>query len=119
MVAVKWILAVVVGALALTVTGAATAANPQIGFAEDQTKYSSDGGMALFNEMNKLGTTTNRVAVFYNADQPTTIQDQVFLDRMIPVAQAHRIQVVFAIYPQKPTMAPTNRQPPTRSATTR
>ena len=68
MFAVKRILAVVVGALALTVTGAATAANPQIGFAEDQTKYSADGGIALFNEMNKLGTTTNRVAVFYNAD---------------------------------------------------
>jgi hypothetical protein len=108
MVAVKRILAVVVGALALTVVGAATAANPQIGFAEDQTKYSSDGGNFLFNEMNKFGTTTNRVAVFYNADQPTTIQDQAFLDRMIPVAQAHHVQVVFAIYPQKPTMAPTN-----------
>jgi hypothetical protein len=95
-------------ALMLALAGVAGAANPQIGFAEDQTKYSSDGGNRLFNEMNKLGTTTNRVAVFYNADAPTTIQDQPFLDHMIPVAQAHRIQVVFAIYPVKPTMAPTN-----------
>ena len=95
-------------ALAFALTGVAGAANPQIGFAEDATKYANDGGNALFNEMNKLGTTTNRVAVFYNADAPTTIQDQAFLDRMIPVAQAHRIQVVFAIYPMKATMAPTN-----------
>ena len=95
-------------ALTLALAGVAGAANPQIGFAEDATKYASDGGNQLFNEMNKLGTTTNRVAVFYNADAPTTIQDQPFLDQMIPVAQAHRIQVVFAIYPLKPTMAPTN-----------
>jgi hypothetical protein len=95
-------------ALFLALAGVAGAANPQIGFAEDATKYASDGGNLLFNEMNKLGTTTNRVAVFYNADAPTTIQDQTFLDRMIPVAQSHHIQVVFAIYPQKPTMAPTN-----------
>jgi len=108
MVALKRILAVVLGALALGVTGVASASNPQIGFAEDQTKYASDAGTFLFNEMNKLGTTTNRVAVFYDADAPTTIQDQAFLDRMVPNAQAHHIQVVFAIYPQKPTMAPTN-----------
>jgi hypothetical protein len=95
-------------ALTLALAGVAGAANPQIGFAEDATKYASDGGNQLFNEMNKLGTTTNRVAVFFNADAPTTIQDQPFLDRMIPVAAAHHIQVVFAIYPLKPTMAPTN-----------
>ena len=40
-------------------------------------------------------------------DAPTTIQDEAFLDRMIPVASAHGIQVVFAVYPRKPTMAPT------------
>src|SRR4051794_1214946 len=57
--------------------------------------------------MNKLQTTTNRVAVFWNADAPTSIQDQSFLDRMIPVAKAHHIQIVFAIYPLKATQAPT------------
>ena len=93
--------------LALAITGNA-AAGPQFGFAEDATKYSDDGGAALFTEMNTLQTTTNRVAVFWNADDPTTIQDQDFLDRMLPVAQAHDIQVVFAVYPQKPTQAPTN-----------
>jgi hypothetical protein len=88
------------------VTGAA-AAGPQIGFAEDATKYTDDGGARLYDEMNKLGTTTNRVAVFWNADAPSTIQDQSFLDRMIPVAQSKHIQVVFSVYPLKATMAPT------------
>ena len=92
--------------LALASAGAASA-GPRIGFAEDATKYADDGGQRLFAEMDKLGTTTNRVAVFWNADAPTTIQDQSFLDRMLPVAERHNIQVVFAVYPQKATMAPT------------
>ncbi len=86
---------------------AATAGNPANGFAEDATKFASDGGDALFAEMNKLATTTNRVAVLWDANAPTTIEDKPFLDRMIPVAQRHRIQIVFAIYPLKATMAPT------------
>ena len=102
----KFIAAAVTGAVALVIAGAA-AAGPQIGFAEDATKYSDDGGARLFDEMNTLQTTTNRVAVFWNADAPTTIQDQSFLDRMIPVAMAHHIQIVFAVYPLKATQAPT------------
>jgi hypothetical protein len=99
--------AAVIGVLALAITGNA-AAGPQIGFAEDATKYSDDGGAALFTEMNTLQTTTNRVAVFWNADDPATIQEQSSLDRMLPVAEAQGIQVVFAVYPLKPTQAPTN-----------
>ncbi len=102
----KILLAALLGVLALTVTGAASA-GPFFGFAEDATKYADDGGEKLFTEMNKLGTNTNRVAVFWNADAPTTIQDQSFLDRMIPVAQKHNIQIVFAIYPSKPSQSPT------------
>ena len=105
---VKAMILAVLGALALMTAVSAAASPPQIGFAEDATKYADDGGEALFTEMDKLLTTTNRVAVFWNADQPTTIQDQAFLDRMIPVAKKHKIQVVFAIYPLKATMAPTS-----------
>jgi hypothetical protein len=98
-------------ACALALSGLAAAAagagSPAIGFAEDATKYSSDGGQALFTELNKLGTTSNRVAVFWDATQPATIQDKAFLDRMLPVAQAHNVQVVFAVYPKRALMAPT------------
>jgi hypothetical protein len=104
---VKSLILAVLGALALMTAVAAAASPPQIGFAEDATKYADDGGDALYTEMDKILATTNRVAVFYNADAPTTIQDQGFLDRMIPVAKKHNIQVVFAIYPLKATMAPT------------
>ena len=100
-------LAALVGVLALGFAGAA-AAGPNIGFADDATKYASDGGDRLFTEMNKLGATTNRVAVFWDSGAPTTIQDQAFLDRMIPVAKKHDIQIVFAIYPKQPSMSPTS-----------
>ena len=96
--------AAIVGALALIITGAA-AAGPQIGFSEDATKYADDGGARLFTEMNAINTTTNRVAVFWDGTQ--SITDQAFLDRMIPVARAHHIQVVFAVYPQNTSLAPT------------
>jgi hypothetical protein len=85
----------------------AHAGNPAIGFAEDATKYGSDGGESLFTEMGTLGTTSNRVAVFWDATLPTTIQDRAFLDQMLPVAQAHNVQIVFAIYPKRALMAPT------------
>ncbi|HXR10763.1 MAG TPA: hypothetical protein VN770_00575 [Gaiellaceae bacterium] len=98
-------LAACVGVLVLAWAGAA-AAGPNIGFADDATKYADDGGNRLFTEMNKLGTTTNRVAVFWDSGAPTTIQDQAFLDRMIPVAKRHNIQIVFAIYPEKASMSP-------------
>lgn len=99
------LIAAVIGALALVITGVA-AASPQIGFAEDATKFADDGGALLFDEMTKIATTTNRVAVFW--DGTPNIVDRPFLDRMIPVAEAKNIQVVFAIYPQKATLAPTS-----------
>src|SRR6201999_3805043 len=83
---VKGVVVAVLGALALmtSVVSAAPAASPSVngmnfGFAEDATKYADDGGDKLFTEMNKISTTTNRVAVFWNADAPTVIQDQSFL----------------------------------------
>ncbi|HVP74656.1 MAG TPA: hypothetical protein VMS63_01440 [Gaiellaceae bacterium] len=102
----KRILTLFMFVLALAFVGAASA-GPRIGFAEDATKYADDGGQRLFAEMDKLGATTNRVAVFWNADAPTTIQDQSFLDRMLPIAERHNTQIVFAVYPLKATMAPT------------
>ncbi|HSX22624.1 MAG TPA: hypothetical protein VLE97_07635 [Gaiellaceae bacterium] len=101
----KKLLAVAFGALALICTGVASATT--IGFSEDQTKYSDDGGQRLFTEMNKLGPTMNRVTVLWDASQPTVIQDQAFLDRFVPVAKKNNIEVVFAIYPSKPSQAPT------------
>jgi beta-glucosidase/6-phospho-beta-glucosidase/beta-galactosidase len=48
-----------------------------------------------------LGMTENRIAVFWDPANPTTIVDQAFLDRSIPEAMRRGIDVMFAIYPLK------------------
>jgi hypothetical protein len=82
---------------ALALAGSALAGTP-VGVAEDATKYAGDGGASLFTTMNLLGLTSNRVSLFWDAQHPDAIQDQAFLDRMVPQAAAHGIQVVFALY---------------------
>ena len=59
---------------ALTFAGAATGV-PVIGAAEDGTKYAADGGAALFGTMSSFGLTSNRVSVYWNFNEPATIQD--------------------------------------------
>ncbi len=71
----------------------------RFGVAEDATKYAEDGGNALFQTMRDLGMVENRVTVFWDESTPTTILEQDFLDRMIPVAQQNGIRVVFAVQP--------------------
>ena len=82
---------------ALALAGAAFAGTP-VGVAEDATKYADDGGASLFTTMSLLGLTSNRVSVFWDWQHPGTIQDQAFLDRMVPQATVHGIQLVFALY---------------------
>src|SRR5438270_13344266 len=71
------------------------------GVADDAGKYAEDGGASFFSTLNDLGMTENRVAVTWDPANPTTITDQAFLDRSIPKAVAHGIDLVFAIYPAK------------------
>jgi hypothetical protein len=89
--------AAVCACAALWLAGTALATTP-VGVAEDATKYANDGGASLFQTMDQLGLTSNRVSVFWDAEQPDTIQEQAFLDRMVPEAAAHGIQLVFALY---------------------
>jgi len=67
------------------------------GVAEDATKYADDGGASLFRAMADLGMTENRVTVYWDETQPATIQEQPFLDRMVPTAVASGIRLVFAV----------------------
>ena len=77
------------------------ASSTVFGVADDAGKYAEDGGTAFFATLNDLGMTENRVAVTWDPSNPTTIDDRAFLDRSIPKAAAHGIDIVFAIYPAK------------------
>jgi hypothetical protein len=84
---------------ALALSGAAGATT--YGVADDTGKYAEDGGATFFSALNDLGMTENRVAVMWDPAHPTTITDQAFLDRSIPQARYHGIDIIFAIYPAK------------------
>jgi hypothetical protein len=91
------LLACACAALAL----AGSASSTTFGVADDAGKYSEDGGAAFFNMLTDLGMTENRIAVFWDPANPTTIVDQAFLDRAIPQAMRRGLEVMFAIYPLK------------------
>ena len=78
-----------------------TAGATTYGVADDTGKYADDGGAAFFSRLNDVGMTENRVAVLWDAAHPSTITDQAFLDRSIPQARLHGIEIVFAIYPAR------------------
>jgi hypothetical protein len=84
---------------ALALTGAASSTT--FGVADDAGKYAEDGGAGFFTMLTQLGMTENRMAVFWDPTQPTTIYDQAFLDRAVPQAMRRGIDVIFAIYPLK------------------
>jgi hypothetical protein len=85
--------------VAAAFAGSAAAA-PLVGFADDATKYSDDGGAQLFGKLQAAGANENRVAVYWDPAQPSTIPEQDFLDRMLPVAAANGVRVVFSVYPR-------------------
>src|SRR3954468_3490330 len=85
--------------LALALAGAASSTS--FGVADDAGKYAEDGGAGFFTMLTQLGMTENRMAVFWDPSQPTTIVDQAFFDRSISQAQRRGIDVMFAIYPLK------------------
>jgi hypothetical protein len=85
--------------LALVLAGAASSTT--FGVADDAGKYAEDGGASFFTMLTQLGMTENRMAVFWDPSQPSTIYDQAFLDRSVPEAMRRGIDVMFAVYPLK------------------
>jgi hypothetical protein len=85
--------------VALALAGAGSGAT--FGVADDAGKYADDHGAGFFDMLTELGMTENRIAVFWDPANPTTIVDQAFLDRSIPNAARRGIEVIFAVYPLK------------------
>jgi hypothetical protein len=85
--------------VALALAGAGSTAT--FGVADDAGKYADDHGAGFFDMLTELGMTENRIAVFWDPANPTTIVDQAFLDRSIPNAARRGVEIIFAIYPLK------------------
>src|SRR3989440_116685 len=90
--------------LGLVLAFAGTArAEVQFGVTEDAGKYANDGGAAFFATLGDLGMTENRIVVFWNPAEPTTIQEQAFLDRSMPQAALRGTRIIFSVQPAHPT----------------
>ena len=87
---------------ALAVTGAAAAAAPRYGLADDAGKYADNGGGPFFARLRSLGMTENRITVLWYADRPAVVVDAPFLDRALPHAAARGVRVVLHVYPARP-----------------
>src|SRR6266480_4453108 len=60
--------------LALALAGAASSTT--FGVADDAGKYAEDGGAGFFTMLTQLGMTENRMAVFWDPSQPSTIVER-------------------------------------------
>jgi hypothetical protein len=72
------------------------------GAADDSGKYAADGGASFFSQLSDVGLRKNRMTVLWDPDRPTEIPDRSFLERAVPNAAAHGVDVIFVIYPTRP-----------------
>jgi hypothetical protein len=73
-------------------------AGPAFGVADDAGKFADDGGAAFDTGLLSGGMTEDRWTVTFDGD-PTTIDDQPFLDRAVPVASANGVTVILSLFP--------------------
>jgi hypothetical protein len=98
---VKRLLTVIALASSACTLAGGAAASPRFGVADDAGKYSDDGGAAVYKTLADIGMTDNRMVVVWDANRPMEIVEKPFLDRALPVAEAHGIRVVFAVAPRR------------------
>src|SRR6266498_418029 len=75
-----WRITAVLASACAALALAGVASSTTFGVADDAGKYAEDGGAQFFNMLTDIGMTENRIAVFWDPANPTTIVDQAFLD---------------------------------------
>jgi hypothetical protein len=96
-----------VGAAATTQQTTTATTGPVFGVADDAGKYADDGGAAFDTGLLGGGMSESRWTVTFDGD-PSTIGDQEFLDRAVPVASADGVTVTLSVFPaQAQTPDPT------------
>jgi hypothetical protein len=90
--------AVAAGATDHQTSVATTGTAPAFGVADDTGKFADDGGSAFDAGLLGGGMTEARWTLTFDGD-PTTIGDQAFLDRAVPVADADGVKVTLSVFP--------------------
>jgi len=87
----------VVGCAALAV--APVAAATEFGVTEDEGKSHPD---VFYPQLSELGMTKNVISVAWDPDNPTALPAEASqIDALLPVAQAHGVKVVLAVYQKR------------------
>lgn len=73
-----------------------------IGANDDTGKFETDYGTTLYGDMASLGLRQIVLTTRYKPSDPRTIQDEGYLDRTIPAAEAAGLRVVLDSYPYPP-----------------
>jgi len=75
----------------------------KLGVAEDAPKGMDDGGAAMFQQMRGIGMSIDRMTVFWDETQPTTVVGRAGLDRAVAAAHANGVQLLLSIMPLHPS----------------
>src|SRR5881397_2063446 len=87
----------------LALLGATPAAGSvRFGASEDAMEFAEDGGTVLFGTMTDTGMSVDAVDVYWNPAEPTTIENEAKLHKLLAAAQVADVQVVFHVYPASP-----------------
>ena len=78
------------------------------GVTEDAAKYSRDGGVSFFSQLNDVGLTENAITIYWDPALPGGMAEPGLLESVLPQAQARGIRVVLAVYALRPRMFTTS-----------
>src|SRR6185312_13337831 len=100
----RHICSTLVGAAIFCVLAApAAAASPAVlyGVADDAGKYADDSGASFYGRIAATGLKADRFTVTWNPAAPMTIPEKAFLDRAVPEASLHGVQIVMSVRPTR------------------
>jgi len=86
--------------IALTLAGSASA-ETVFGVSDETPKYTPDGGAAFFEQLKAAGLRETSVIVHWDPQNPQSISEGIYLDRVAAQAVASGVRLVFVIIPTK------------------
>lgn len=96
--AVRLTLACAAAGLALAPAAAAAADDLKVGVADDHAKTSPEIAQRVYDAMNDVGLTENRITILWDSASPMTIPAGEQIAHAVEVATAHGVHVTLAIY---------------------
>jgi hypothetical protein len=95
-------LTVIAAALVCALAAASGVLAAGFGANDDGALYAPDGGESFYATMSSVGLRQSVITVRWSPSAPAEIPNQEHIDRVVPIAVRHGIEVVLAVYPYPP-----------------